>query len=145
MKHDASPEQRHRPATAERLAVAVCAALLAEPADAATPSFDCDRAASQIETLICGDDALASLDMRLARMFARALSASDSGTVLDLRTEQRDWRTGLEECGKQPSPRACVLAAYEARVRTMAKGASNTAISAEAATADDRSGGGRQR
>ncbi len=90
-------------------------AVMTASAQAATPSFDCDGVHSEIETLICSDDVLAALDMRLARNFARALARANAGDVADLRADQRVWHAGLLKCGKVDGPHACVLDAYDKR------------------------------
>lgn len=41
---------------------------------AATPSFDCAKAAGAAETLICKDAALAALDNELATLYPKALA-----------------------------------------------------------------------
>lgn len=41
---------------------------------AATPSFDCAKAAGAAETLICKDAALAALDNELAALYPKALA-----------------------------------------------------------------------
>jgi hypothetical protein len=42
------------------------------------PSFDCNKARSQSETLICGDSALAVLDNELAGLYAKAKLAASN-------------------------------------------------------------------
>ncbi|MBS1167930.1 MAG: hypothetical protein H6R00_3955 [Proteobacteria bacterium] len=98
-------------------------------AEAATPSFDCDGVQSLAERLICRDDALAALDMRLAREFARALAQAAPGKVIDLLTDQRVWRAGLLKCGRTDSPKACIADAYERRMRTLVTGTEKPARS----------------
>jgi uncharacterized protein YecT (DUF1311 family) len=58
-------------------------------APAAAASFNCAKASTPVETMICGDPALSAADEALAAIFAEALAAT-----LDpqpLRTEQREW------------------------------------------------------
>lgn len=59
------------------------------------PSFDCAKASTSIEHLICGDDGLQKLDVRLAAAFRAArekLSETERRSVLD---EQRRWLRSL--------------------------------------------------
>ncbi|PKR87715.1 hypothetical protein CXZ10_18490 [Pleomorphomonas diazotrophica] len=94
----------------------VLMAMLALPAKAAQPSFDCDGARSEVEKMICGDDALADLDLRLARDFAQALARASADQVPDLRASQRAWRTQMLKCARTGDPRGCVLEAYTRRI-----------------------------
>jgi uncharacterized protein YecT (DUF1311 family) len=89
------------------------------PASAGTepfsgPSFDCAKAGSVIEQLICKDDALARLDVQLAQAYkAAARQASDKGR---LKSEQLDW---LKNRRNDCSTAECVSAAYEARLAAL--------------------------
>jgi uncharacterized protein len=91
-------------------------AVAATPAAAAQPSFDCDKAKSEVERLICGDDVLADLDLRLAKDFAQALARASADQVPGLRTSQRAWRTQMLKCAQTPDPRGCTLEAYTRRI-----------------------------
>ena len=78
------------------------------------PSFDCAKAASSVETLICEDGELAQLDQSVAARYATALAAAqglDAGAdaaVAELRAFQRGWIKGRDECWKAGDMRACV-------------------------------------
>lgn len=82
------------------------------------PSFDCARAESSAETLICGDGELSRLDRLVADRYAAALETIrglDTGAQSaedDLRTGQRGWIKGRDECWKAADPRDCVEASY---------------------------------
>ena len=84
----------------------------------AQPSFDCARAESSVETLICEDVDLARLDRKVANRFEAALTAAaglDAGAeeaVDQLRATQRGWIKGRDECWKADDLRACVEFAY---------------------------------
>lgn len=91
-------------------------AMLALPVRAAQPSFDCDGARAEVEKMICGDDALADLDLRLARDFARALSRASADQVPVLKASQRAWRSQMLKCAQTGDPRGCVLDAYTKRI-----------------------------
>ena len=98
------------------IVVIVLMAMLTLPATAAQPSFDCDGARSEVEKMICDDDALADLDLRLARDFARALSRANADQVPELRASQREWRAQMLKCARNGDPRGCVLEAYTKRI-----------------------------
>jgi uncharacterized protein len=96
-------------------------AVLATPAAAASPSFDCANADGDVETLVCSDDALAALDRRLADRFAdavatvRGLDAGSEAALDELRAVQRGWVKGRNDCWKAADVRACVADAYLSR------------------------------
>lgn len=100
-----------------RFFLLVCLLLPAAPG-VARPSFECDKAQSDAEKLICSDDALAALDVMLSERFAQALAAAralDAGAQAaedQLKATQRGWIKGRNECWKAGDPRACIEAAY---------------------------------
>ncbi|MCM5559116.1 lysozyme inhibitor LprI family protein [Pleomorphomonas sp. JP5] len=102
--------------TGSGIVAVVLLTMLALPAGAAQPSFDCDGAKSEVEKMICGDDALADLDLRLARDFARVLSRASADQVPELRASQREWRAQMLKCARTGDPRGCVLEAYTKRI-----------------------------
>jgi len=82
------------------------------------PSFDCSKAESSAEELICTDPDLAALDRRVTERYAAALDAVrglDSGAEQaegTLRTYQRGWIKGRDECWKADDLRDCVEFSY---------------------------------
>lgn len=95
--------------------------LLAAPAAALAqdgPSFDCARAETGAEQLVCADSALATLDRRVAARFAaaldvvRGLDAGAAEAEATLRAYQRGWIGGRDECWKAADERTCVEDAY---------------------------------
>ncbi|MGR3313980.1 lysozyme inhibitor LprI family protein [Roseovarius indicus] len=82
------------------------------------PTFDCAKAESSAEKLICVDPDLATLDRRLADRFAAAVDVAeglDTGaeeTTKTLRAMQRGWISGRDECWKEPDLRVCVEKRY---------------------------------
>ncbi len=82
-----------------RRALALLALLLAAAAVQAQdgPSFDCDRAETVAEQLVCADPALAALDRRIAARYAaaldivRGLDADAAEAEATLRAVQRGW------------------------------------------------------
>lgn len=94
--------------------------LLTAPAALAQdgPSFDCAKAQSEAEKLICTDPALAALDRRMTDRFAAAVDVAkglDVGAKEaedELRAYQRGWVKGRDECWKADDQRACVEGEY---------------------------------
>jgi uncharacterized protein len=87
--------------------------LLVLAAAASAPSFDCAKATTSIEKMICADAELAAADRAMARLYA-GVSRSDHRT----RSDQRDFLTkeyNLSAC----SDRDCLLQAYEDRLGTL--------------------------
>ena len=81
----------------------------------APPSFDCARAGSAAEKLVCGDAQLAALDRQLAARYAQATDADPA--------VQRGWVKGRDACWKADDLRLCVLEAYRTRLVELAIGA----------------------
>ena len=84
----------------------------------ASPSFDCSKAESSAEKLVCEDAELARLDRLGADRYAAALDAvrgldsRASETEDQLRAAQRGWIKGRDECWKASDIKACVELAY---------------------------------
>lgn len=102
------------------LAVIAATLLLALGAHAA-PSFDCDRAKSSTEQLICGEPAgvpsLQWFDRQLARLFGLALRQTYGQAREQLVAEQRRFIVTRDACGREYE---CVLKAYERRLLALA-------------------------
>jgi len=98
-----------------RLTVLVCGTATA--ARAATPSFDCSTASTaSIEELICQDDQLAALDVKLAEVYAEAEKKVPRAKPNGLRAEQNGWSQARTECGKADDRRECALELYQLRI-----------------------------
>ena len=100
-------------------------------AQAKGPTFDCAKAQGEVEQLICKDEGLAALDRKLDEVYKAALAKARDDVPQLLRTEQRGWVSGRNECWKAKdadnavyltaswtatSVRECVEARY--RIRT---------------------------
>jgi hypothetical protein len=74
------------------------------------PSFDCARAATAVEFLICSSPDLAALDVELAKLYraARANGATTSG-------QQAEWVKRCNTCGSEK----CVREAYQERIAAL--------------------------
>lgn len=84
-------------------------------------SFDCNKAASRIEILICSDSVLAQLDAQMGRAYLQALkSQSDSATFVN---DQRRWLALRDSrCGSSVSPliRTCLIQMTRERIAGLA-------------------------
>lgn len=97
-------------------------------AQAQGPAFDCAKAQGEVEALICKDAALGALDRKLDEVYKAALAKARDDVPQVLRTEQRGWIKGRNECWKAKdgtyltaswqakNVRECVEANY--RIRT---------------------------
>lgn len=83
-----------------------------------SPAFDCAKAETSAEKLICDDADLAKLDRLVAGRYAAALEAikrldTDAASAEStMRANQRGWIKGRDECWKADDLRECVEAAY---------------------------------
>ena len=98
-------------------------ALLASPAlGQSGPAFDCAKAEHEIEELICQDGELAAKDRKLADVYKQAIAAMekvDAGgpeAIQELKTYQRGWIGGRNECWKAEDKRQCTAEAYDRRI-----------------------------
>lgn len=82
------------------------------------PSFDCTKASTLIESLICSDSQLAELDLELSSSY-KSVIALYAGNGIDsstLKDEQKKW---LREQRNVCSDRTCLKNAYTARLEEL--------------------------
>lgn len=108
-----APAVQRPPARPEPAPEPVAAAPRPEPVRA-RPSFDCGKARSTPERLICSDDELARQDSELSRIYARAKREA-ADPVAFQRVSDREWRRRETEC----RTRECVLDWYAQRRRQL--------------------------
>lgn len=114
------PETPAAVAPAETAAVETVAvdpaapAAVPPPTGPVTPSFDCAKAESEAETLVCANYGLAALDNRLAEVYAAELAKP--GAAKDLAARQRGWVKGRDECWKADDKQLCVEEEYRTRI-----------------------------
>lgn len=83
-----------------------------QPADRTPrPSFDCARAGTVVEHLICSSVALADKDRRIAALYSEALAKS--GTPGDVRARQRAWIEERDRCG---ASERCLAQSMDTRI-----------------------------
>jgi uncharacterized protein len=92
----------------------------APPAQAGSgPSFDCAKATSTVEKLICNDAGLAALDRKLAAAYAKGVSPGSDWSDRDKnesRAAQRAWLGERERCEKTADVKRCVTAIHQRRI-----------------------------
>lgn len=79
-------------------------------------SIDCGRAASGIDTLVCGDPALLALDQKLGVVYKEAETKQGSPVPGGFIAEQRGWNAVRDACGTSSSQKSCVDSAYTRRI-----------------------------
>ncbi|WP_169741243.1 lysozyme inhibitor LprI family protein [Andreprevotia chitinilytica] len=93
------------------LLLALCTVSLSTLTHAA--SFDCDKAKTKVEHLICNDKALGELDVSLSGMYHYRLdSAADQDGLVQA---QRDWLTQRNRCADA----ACLTQSYNDRMAAL--------------------------
>lgn len=98
-------------------------------APARAQSFDCTKARGLIETAICADATLKTLDALLGSTYARlltALQAREPAKATQLRDEERRWVQERDRnCGAQPSEPSrlvsCLSGMYRARLAALSE------------------------
>lgn len=98
---------------------AIVASLGTLPALAASPSFDCTRAATWSEKTICAHEGLAMLDREMADAFAaRQAEAGDVGRE-QLLVDQRAWLAARDACRAEADGVGCLTLQYRTRIRQL--------------------------
>lgn len=75
-------------------------------------SFDCAKASTRMEKLICADEVLSKLDEALNLAYKRALKTSNSSAVI--KAWQRDWLKSWKVTGCETS--LCLLKAFAEQI-----------------------------
>lgn len=84
---------------------------------AAKPSFDCAKAASTIEQLICSDTAIAEADHQLGRLWS---TLQQQGKVTpDVKMAQRQWLATRDACLIADDAKACVRHVMLERIQAL--------------------------
>lgn len=91
-------------------AASLLGSLLTGPSLARAASFDCAKAKTPVEKMICSDATLSELDGRLASAYRRALGLASNPEPL--KAEQRAWLTTER---KRCADVACLRQAYQQR------------------------------
>ena len=84
---------------------------------AAGPSFDCSKVEKgSIEELICKDNELSALDLKMDEVYAAAAKKAANEHPPVLKAEQRGWIKGRNDCWKSANKRQCVEESYRRRI-----------------------------
>jgi uncharacterized protein len=111
-KHNVLPEIRQKQNFAICLFLLVA---LSAPATLLAASFDCAKASSRIEKLICGNPKLSQMDERLYSAYLEALATTDN--PVSLRTEQRRW---VSDVRGKCTDAACLETTHATRITELA-------------------------
>ena len=76
-------------------------------------TFDCNKASTFVEKVICSDSRLTSMDDQLGRLYKDALAASSDITAL--KTEQKAWLSSRNQCKDSD----CIMKAYADRISAL--------------------------
>jgi uncharacterized protein len=91
--------------------------LLAVPARAEGPSFDCKKVETgSIEEMVCKDKELSALDRKLSDVYAAASKKAVNEHPPVLKAEQRGWVKGRNDCWKSDDKRKCIADSYRLRI-----------------------------
>jgi len=104
--------------------LAVMFAGLHAHADNAGPSFDCAKASSQAEMMICSDPDLANLDAQLSTAYKAALSKANDQAAL--KHEEIEW---MKKTRNACADVACLKSAYQQRLQDL-QGSANATMAA---------------
>jgi uncharacterized protein YecT (DUF1311 family) len=86
------------------------------PATGYPASFDCKKAKSEVEKMICTDPEISKLDDQLTALYMSALaSASNEDDRGGIKRKQRNWLRSRDTC----RDRNCVQARYEQQIRSV--------------------------
>jgi len=100
--------------TTGMLALVAGLALAPAPLRAEGPAFDCAKANGDVEELICQDEGLAALDRKLAEVYKAAQAKARDDMPPLLRTEQRGWIKGRNDCWKARGGPVFLTASWQA-------------------------------
>lgn len=96
---------------------------LSEDNSSLQPTFDCNKAITEVEIAICQDHSLIKLDNQLHAVFQQAIDKAGSiddlpdKAVKQLKATQRGWIKGRNECWKaQKSIVGCIESSYLDRI-----------------------------
>ncbi|MBC3971680.1 lysozyme inhibitor LprI family protein [Xanthomonas translucens] len=101
------------------LRAGVLALALAWMSGAAAVSFDCAKASSAVERLLCTDKRLDAMDEWLARRYTALLEVVPSAQRQGVRSAQQAWLAQRGRCLAPPDPGACLNQQMQARVREL--------------------------
>jgi uncharacterized protein YecT (DUF1311 family) len=84
--------------------------------ETSTPSFDCNRASTTAEQLVCADRQLAAADIKLAKAYKYQMDVGTAEVKANLKKQQNEWRKHERDICTDT---ACVLKAYQKRLEEL--------------------------
>lgn len=89
--------------------------------EAFLPSYDCtQRSLNSVEQTICADVQLSQLDVLLADVYKNAKEIDKTNQAThSIRTEQRGWLKGRNECWKSEKRKECIRDQYQQRIANL--------------------------
>lgn len=96
--------------TMKKIQISVTACMLFFSACAHAASFDCKKATTIVEKLICGDSRLSAYDSALAKLYKTEMKKTNNKNTL--KQDQRDWLKNRNTCESS----ACIAKAYINRI-----------------------------
>jgi serine/threonine protein kinase len=85
----------------------------AAPTAAFRPSFDCAKATTDAERIVCSDSQLAALDVKMTDLYRRGLgSVTDANVFLG---EQQVWLSQRDDC----TDKQCLVVSYNDRIKEL--------------------------
>lgn len=85
------------------------------PSQNTKPSFDCAKANTNAEKLVCSDDELARLDNELANAYKNARNSLDNASKKQLTNEQKSWLKTYNQC----TDKECVKYHLQMRIQAL--------------------------
>lgn len=82
-------------------------------------SFNCKKAVTEMEKMICEDAELSQLDSDMAKAYKKLLGALPKAEAEFLRENQRSWLTERNEAFDQCDVEGCFVHVYAARISTL--------------------------
>ncbi|TDR45948.1 uncharacterized protein DFR29_104385 [Tahibacter aquaticus] len=83
---------------------------------AAAPSFNCGKARSTVEKMVCNSDALSKLDAKLDQIYTAALKEMTAADRAAEKRLQKRWLSERDACAGQEHAENCASSRYEARI-----------------------------
>jgi uncharacterized protein YecT (DUF1311 family) len=105
---DAASQPEHQVATPA--AISPAAPMTVTGISGNGPSFDCNKAKSQAELIICGDTELSNRDVALSDLYQKAKSAASDKQAFNLQSKL-EWRLRETQC----KDRNCLISWYDKR------------------------------
>jgi uncharacterized protein YecT (DUF1311 family) len=83
---------------------------------ASSASFDCRKAHTQMEVLVCGSPTLDHADMELAKLYGDAKTAALAMTVVDMKALRENQRSWVKYSASNCTERKCLADAYRDQI-----------------------------